>query len=58
VIAPRTRLGPYEILAQIGVGGIGEVYRATDMKIRRQVAIKILPEIVVTLSRSARAVSP
>ena len=39
-----TRLGPYEISAQIGVGGMGEVYRATDTKLDRQVAIKVLPE--------------
>jgi Tol biopolymer transport system component len=38
-----TRLGPYEIVAQIGVGGMGEVYRATDTRLKRQVAIKILP---------------
>src|SRR5215470_16673423 len=39
-------LGPYEILAAIGVGGMGEVYRARDTKLDRDVAIKILPEAV------------
>ena len=38
-----TRLGPYEILAPIGAGGMGEVYRARDKKLDREVAIKILP---------------
>src|SRR6266705_2432406 len=39
-----TRLGPYEILAAIGAGGMGEVYRARDPKLNREVAIKVLPE--------------
>ena len=39
-----TRLGPYDILAAIGAGGMGEVYRARDRKLDRDVAIKILPE--------------
>jgi Tol biopolymer transport system component/tRNA A-37 threonylcarbamoyl transferase component Bud32 len=43
-LTPGTRLGPYEISAQIGAGGMGEVYRATDTNLKRQVAIKVLPE--------------
>ncbi len=43
-LTPGTRLGPYEVTAQIGVGGMGEVYRATDTNLGRQVAIKVLPE--------------
>ena len=42
-LTPGTRLGVYEVTAQIGEGGMGEVYRATDTKLKRQVAIKILP---------------
>src|SRR6202522_4147447 len=40
---PGTKLGPYEILAPIGAGGIGEVYRAKDTRLGREVAVKILP---------------
>ncbi len=43
-IEPGTRLGPYEVAAQIGEGGMGEVYRARDPKLDRDVALKVLPE--------------
>ena len=39
-----TRVGPYEIAAQIGAGGMGEVYRARDTRLNRDIALKILPE--------------
>src|ERR1044071_4099445 len=42
-LAPGDRLGPYEILALLGKGGMGEVFRATDTRLHRAVAIKILP---------------
>jgi Tol biopolymer transport system component len=42
-LAPGTRLGPYEIAAGIGAGGMGEVYRARDTRLERDVAIKVLP---------------
>ena len=43
-LTPGTRLGPYEIVSAIGAGGMGEVYRARDTRLNRDVAIKILPE--------------
>src|SRR5512132_3931450 len=43
-IAAGARLGPYEILSPIGAGGMGEVYRAKDPRLAREVAIKVLPE--------------
>jgi len=45
-LTPGTRIGVYEVTAQIGVGGMGEVYRATDSNLKRSVAIKVLPASV------------
>jgi eukaryotic-like serine/threonine-protein kinase len=43
-ISPGDRLGPYEVISLLGAGGMGEVYRAKDTKLGREVAIKVLPE--------------
>ena len=43
-LAAGNQFGPYEVLSALGAGGMGEVYRARDMKLNRDVALKILPE--------------
>ena len=45
-LAPGQRLGPYEVVSTLGAGGMGEVYRARDMSLNRDVAIKVLPDLV------------
>src|SRR3954452_5819542 len=61
---PGTKLGPYEVVSALGSGGMGEVYRARDMRLERTVAIKILsPQVVSSTNlkerfeREARAIS-
>jgi len=44
-LSPHTRLGPYEIVSAIGAGGMGEVYRARDSRLNRDVAVKVLPAL-------------
>src|SRR5881397_2646227 len=63
-IATGTRLGPYEIVAPIGAGGMGEVYRARDTRLDRAVAVKILPaefaqnaQFKLRFAREARTIS-
>ena len=63
-LAPGTRLGPYEIVAPVGAGGMGEVYRARDTRLERTVAVKVLPshlaastEVRQRFEREAKTIS-
>jgi serine/threonine protein kinase len=63
-LAPNTKLGPYEITSPLGAGGMGEVYRAKDTRLDRDVAIKVLPECLANdadalarFEREAKAVA-
>jgi serine/threonine protein kinase len=48
-LSPGQRLGPYEIVAAIGAGGMGQVYKAMDSRLGRQVAVNVLPALVARL---------
>jgi serine/threonine protein kinase len=63
-LSPGTRLGPYEVIASVGAGGMGEVYKARDTRLDRTVALKVLspeiagdPAFVVRFEREARMIS-
>jgi serine/threonine protein kinase len=51
-VAPGTRLGPYEIVAPIGAGGMGEVYKGEDVRLGRAVALKFLPQELAEATES------
>jgi Tol biopolymer transport system component/tRNA A-37 threonylcarbamoyl transferase component Bud32 len=64
LLTPGTRLGPYEVVAPLGAGGMGEVYRARDTRLDRDVAIKVLPqhlsaspEVRARFEREAKTIS-
>ena len=63
-LSPGTRVGPYEVISQLGAGGMGEVYRARDTRLDRVVAVKVLPgpsasdpDLLARFEREAKAVA-
>ncbi len=57
-LAAGTQLGPYEIIAAVGAGGMGEVYSAKDSKLGREVAVKVLPETALLHESTLARVRP
>ncbi len=57
-LAPGSRLGSYDVIALIGQGGMGEVYRARDTKLGRDVALKVLPDVFADTGKTDRSPCP
>jgi serine/threonine protein kinase len=57
-LAPGARVGPYEILSLLGQGGMGQVYKAKDLRLSREIALKVLRTPMVTCANTATSTSP